>query len=98
MTPQQSFEAVVAKLLLKPHPEGGFYRETYRSEVDSEFREHGRRAAGTSIYFLMPRGEISRFHRFEFSDFELASKDQLLEIFSHARPETREWISRLTQD
>jgi len=38
-------------LKLAPHPEGGFYRETYRS------------ATSTAIYFLLREGEISAFHR-----------------------------------
>lgn len=49
---------------LSPHPEGGYYREVYRSrhtvlspEVDAE------RQAVTHIYFLLTTGQISRFHR-----------------------------------
>jgi len=42
-------------LKLKPHPEGGHYREMFRDE--------GMRAHSTAIYFLLRAGEISRWHR-----------------------------------
>ncbi|MBI4275980.1 MAG: cupin domain-containing protein [Rhizobiales bacterium] len=50
---------VIRLLDLKPHPEGGHYRETFR---DAERVESGR-AASTAIYFLLTRGERSRWHR-----------------------------------
>jgi predicted cupin superfamily sugar epimerase len=49
---------------LRPHPEGGFFREIFRSA--SSVRpddERSARAAATSIYFLLPRGTHSRWHR-----------------------------------
>jgi predicted cupin superfamily sugar epimerase len=52
---------------LLPHPEGGFYRETYRSPavipggVLPGFPEP--RAAATAILFLLPAGAVSRLHR-----------------------------------
>ena len=50
----------VAQLLeLVPHPEGGFYRETFRDAVvDADGRAHS-----TAIYFLLPAGVVSRWHR-----------------------------------
>jgi uncharacterized protein len=54
-----SAEDVIRILDLKPHPEGGHYRETFR---DSETID-GARAASTAIYFLLKRGERSRWHR-----------------------------------
>jgi uncharacterized protein len=50
---------IIRLLDLKPHPEGGYFRETFRDErcVD------GTRAASTAIYFLLARGERSRWHR-----------------------------------
>ncbi|MCJ2120183.1 cupin domain-containing protein [Methylobacterium sp. J-001] len=49
---------VIATLGLKPHPEGGHYRETFRDPrmVDG-------RSAGTAIYFLLDIGEASAWHR-----------------------------------
>lgn len=49
----------VARLLdLAPHPEGGFYRETFRDP-----RGSGGRAASTAIYYLLPAGQVSAWHR-----------------------------------
>jgi len=48
-------------LQLTPHPEGGYFRETYRSPVV----DAAGRAASTLIYFLLPRGHVSRLHRID---------------------------------
>jgi uncharacterized protein len=50
---------VVRQLDLRPHPEGGFYRETFR---DDRADEAGR-AASTAIYYLLGIGEVSEWHR-----------------------------------
>ena len=50
---------VIRLLELKPHPEGGHFRETFR---DPHVLADGR-AASTTIYFLLCRGERSRWHR-----------------------------------
>ena len=52
---------VIRLLDLKPHPEGGHFRETFR---DSRTIEGGR-AASTAIYFLLARGERSHWHRID---------------------------------
>ncbi len=49
---------IIAKLELKPHPEGGHYRETFR---DTKLIDG--RAASTAILFLLARGERSHWHR-----------------------------------
>ena len=52
---------IIAQLALKPHPEGGHYRETFRDpHVDAAGR-----AASTAIYFLLARGERSHWHRID---------------------------------
>ncbi len=53
-----SVEEIVRLLDLTPHPEGGFYRETFR-----DLRARGARAASTAIYYLLPGGDPSRWHR-----------------------------------
>ena len=53
-----SAEDIIRLLDLKPHPEGGHYRETFR-----DTRTVDGRAASTSIYFLLKRGERSHWHR-----------------------------------
>jgi uncharacterized protein len=55
---------LIAMLELQPHPEGGFYRELFRSSatvVPSDARP--RRSALTSIDFLLARGQFSAWHR-----------------------------------
>lgn len=54
-----SAEDVVRMLDLAPHPEGGFYRETFR---DPRLLQN-ERAASTAIYFLLPAGVVSAWHR-----------------------------------
>jgi len=51
---------VVRLLDLKPHPEGGFYRETFRDEATLPGATA--RAYSTCIYFLLPGGIVSRWH------------------------------------
>ena len=52
---------IVARLELKPHPEGGHYRETFRDpRADADGR-----SASTAIYFLLARGERSHWHRID---------------------------------
>jgi predicted cupin superfamily sugar epimerase len=52
---------IIARLELKPHPEGGHFRETFR---DSRTDAQGR-SASTAIYFLLARGERSHWHRID---------------------------------
>jgi len=47
---------------LQPHPEGGWYAETYR-HADGVERPEGDRSLGTAIYFLLLPGESSAWHR-----------------------------------
>lgn len=56
--------SLVQELGLRPHPEGGFYAELYRSATLVERSDgRGSRAALTTIYFLLPAGATSRWHR-----------------------------------
>jgi uncharacterized protein len=55
-------EELVRKLDLKPHPEGGYFRETYRAAFQVQTLR-GRRSAGTAIYYLLQRGAQSAWHR-----------------------------------
>jgi predicted cupin superfamily sugar epimerase len=55
---------VIRQLGLVSHPEGGFYRETFRAaELPVALPERGARSASTAIYFLLRRGDFSAFHR-----------------------------------
>jgi predicted cupin superfamily sugar epimerase len=55
--------AVIERLNLAPHPEGGWYRETWRAEAAT-----GERAAGTAILFLLEAGQGSHWHRVDASE------------------------------
>jgi predicted cupin superfamily sugar epimerase len=55
---------LVSVLDLRPHPEGGFYREIHRSTSRVTTGDaRGERAAITTIYFLLTAGAQSRWHR-----------------------------------
>jgi len=55
---------LVAALGLEPHPEGGWYRQTWRSGLLVQPAGYpGPRAAGTAILFLLAAGETGRWHR-----------------------------------
>jgi predicted cupin superfamily sugar epimerase len=51
-------EEIIECLQLEPHPEGGRYRQTWRASAKAD-----QRAAGSAIYFLLRRGEVSHWHR-----------------------------------
>jgi predicted cupin superfamily sugar epimerase len=51
-------EEVIRRLDLAPHPEGGHFRETFRDVEGSDGRSRS-----TAIYFLLPAGEVSHWHR-----------------------------------
>ncbi len=53
---------LIAALWLSPHPEGGWYRETWRGTATVDVGR-GPRATGTSIYYLLEGGATSRLHR-----------------------------------
>lgn len=59
---------IIQHLQLQPHPEGGFYKEVYRSAgtIDAHCLPqafNGSRNYATSIYYLLQRGDYSTFHR-----------------------------------
>jgi hypothetical protein len=52
---------IIARLALRPHPEGGHFRETFRDRR----RDGNGRSLSTAIYFLLARGERSHWHRID---------------------------------
>lgn len=57
-------DVLIGSLGLRPHPEGGHFREVHRSAAAVDPLDgRSRRPAGTAIYFLLRRGEVSRWHR-----------------------------------
>jgi len=64
LTPEQ----LIKEYKLLPHPEGGYYKESYRSEIIFPKRAlpkgfKGDRVVSTAIYFLLEQGNFSAFHR-----------------------------------
>lgn len=65
--------AIVRRFDLQPHPEGGYFREVYRSAVTVDHpgipvHEARERRGGTLIYFLLGRDDFSAFHRVRWTD------------------------------
>lgn len=65
---QTKIEQIIKQLSLLPHPEGGYYRETYRSieeipEACLDSKYIGKRNCSTCIYFLLTSDTFSAFHR-----------------------------------
>ena len=75
----------IETLGLEPHPEGGFYRETYRSPRSLG----GRTPISTAIYFLLRRTDISAFHRI--------ASDEVWHLYA-VTPLTRLRLWRLTPE
>lgn len=58
--------SLIATLDLSPHPEGGWYRETWRAPAAP-----GKRAAATTILFLLEAGQSSHWHRVDAAEIWL---------------------------
>ena len=68
-------EALIAALGLEPHPEGGWYRETWRApSIDGE------RAGSTAILFLLKAGERSHWHRVDADEIWLWHQGDALDL------------------
>jgi len=80
--PHLSAADVIRLLALKPHPEGGHFCETFRDLHALD----GGRAASTAIYFLLARGERSRWHRIDAAEVwhHYAGAPLVLEIAASA--------------
>jgi predicted cupin superfamily sugar epimerase len=76
---------LIKDLQLQPHPEGGFFRETWRSNLTISQanlpKEYtGDRQAGTSILFLLPTGHYSRWHKVRSDELWLHQSGDPLEL------------------
>jgi uncharacterized protein len=86
MTPHRQAADVIAQLSLIPHPEGGYYREMYRSSgtiaantLPSQYS--GARSYVTSIYFLLTSESSSRFHRLRSDELWYFHEGSSLTVF-----------------
>ncbi len=66
---------MIAALELRPHPEGGHYRETWRDSPAD-----GSRGVGTAILFLLAAGETSRWHRVDAAELWIWQAGAPLEL------------------
>jgi len=70
---QDAVKQIVERFELIPHPEGGYYREVYRSPLEIQHpgvdaRHDPSRRGSTFIYFLLGAKDFSAFHRVRWSD------------------------------
>lgn len=95
---------IISRLDLQPHPEGGYYRETYRSNgeiLDLPPYFEGSRNYSTAIYFLLTGDNFSAFHRIrqdEMWHFYLGAPIELIEISSEGKVTTTHIGNDLEKD
>lgn len=68
MSKMVTAQELIKRFHMHPHPEGGYYAEVYKSDIDIPKsvlpkRFNGARATATHIYFLLENGQHSAFHR-----------------------------------
>ena len=71
---------IVERLGLQEHPEGGFYKETYRSSQTIETDKNVYRNISTAIYFLLENENKSLFHRIKSDELWFFHQGEALEI------------------
>lgn len=72
---------LISRFDLKPHPEGGYFKETYRSE------------SATGIYYLLGKGDSSSFHRIKSDEmWHFYSGDPLIVVEIDANGEIKETV------
>ncbi len=77
-----SAQDIIRMLDLSPHPEGGWYRETWRAETGE-----GGRVAATTIWFLLEAGQASHWHRVDATEIWCWHAGASLRLLSAPRDE-----------
>ena len=72
---------LIQTLDLKPHPEGGFYKETYRGSTVIEVGNHKMRNTSTAIYYLLKDEDKSHFHKVLSDEIWLYHQGETIEIY-----------------
>jgi hypothetical protein len=67
---------IIAKLDLQPHPEGGYFRESWRAEASE-----GERARATTVLFLLETGQKSHWHKVDATEIWLYQAGDPLELW-----------------
>ena len=75
-------ESIIRHLNMTPHPEGGYYKETYRSTSLTVNSEGNSRNQSTAIYFLLENKNKSHFHRIKSDELWFFHQGEPLEILS----------------
>ena len=73
---------LIETLQLLPHPEGGFYKETYRSSESLMNERQQERSVSTAIYYLLEKGDMSALHRIKSDELWFFHQGEPLEIVS----------------
>ncbi|WP_201986710.1 cupin domain-containing protein [Hymenobacter rubidus] len=71
---------LIQQLRLQPHPEGGYYRETYRADLGITVESGARRSVSTAIYYLLEDDNRSHFHRIQSDELWFFHQGQPLEL------------------
>jgi predicted cupin superfamily sugar epimerase len=91
-----TIEDIIRQLNLKPHPEGGYYSETYRCKETLEpgqlpVRYPSKRSFNTAIYFLLTADSCSRMHRLQTDEifhFYLGDPVTMLQLYPDGSSKT----------
>jgi predicted cupin superfamily sugar epimerase len=75
---ENNAQSAVERLGLQPHPEGGWYRETWRGSAEGD----GERGTGTAILFLLEDGQRSQWHRVDATELWLYHAGAPLRLFT----------------
>lgn len=87
-------QQLIADYALQPHPEGGYFRETYRAETTLPGTA---RSVCTAIYYLLPAGQRSSLHRIDADElWHFYRGDPLLIV--ELRPEGPAKVTALSSD
>lgn len=70
-------QAMIARLDLSPHPEGGWYRETWREDPADDGR-----GLATAVLFLLEQGQRSHWHRVDAAELWLFQAGHALDLLS----------------
>ncbi|MBI9066712.1 MAG: cupin domain-containing protein [Salinivirgaceae bacterium] len=76
----ESGEYWIEKLKLEAHPEGGYFKRTYCSNIEMQVSENKRYSA-SMIYYLLNKSDKSHFHRLKSDEIWIYQKGSPIEIF-----------------
>ncbi|MFO8066879.1 MAG: cupin domain-containing protein [Bacteroidales bacterium] len=75
-------EKIIRQLNLKPHMEGGYYKETYKSPHTITIADGQQRSMSTAIFYLLQKQDISCFHRIQSDELWFFHQGSPLEIIT----------------